>query len=528
MRMNTPVTDNEVFFSNTQKIVSTTNDKGVITHANNGFIEISGFDEQELIGEAHNIVRHPDMPQAAFKDLWAHNKAGKPWMGIVKNRCKNGDFYWVDAFVSSMYDNEGKAGFQSVRLPPKQTVKRRAERLYQLLRREKYLSAKLRQFTLSTQQTFFVIGFSSLILGNLALFFTDANLIPNIWPLNLTAIIAIIASSSFLAKPWKQAADETRNIINDPTARYVYSGRNDELGQLQLTIKFQQSQQSTMTWRAAGAAESLAKSSELTTASTEQNEKNMQRLQQEVDMVVTAMTEMSATVQEVANNASQTSTATQQAYEHVVDGKKVMDDSKHSVEQLSQAIDHSSHIIEELARDSENIGAVIEVINGIADQTNLLALNAAIEAARAGELGRGFAVVAEEVRSLALKTQSSTSEISDMILRLQNTASQATKSMQASKTAADNSVQQVLTANQSLDNINSQMTLINDMSIQIATAAEEQSQVVQEINQNIININNSSLATLEGCQQVNQSNRALNQSIVQLNHMIVQFSDQTS
>jgi len=131
MRINEPVTDKELNYDKHQKIVSTTDAKGVITSINDDFINISGFTEEELIGQAHNLVRHPSMPQVAFQELWDHNQAHKPWLGMVKNRCKNGDHYWVSAFVTPIFDDGKVVGYQSVRQKPQAEHVQRAEKLYQ-------------------------------------------------------------------------------------------------------------------------------------------------------------------------------------------------------------------------------------------------------------------------------------------------------------------------------------------------------------------------------------------------------------
>lgn len=131
MRTNEPVTNIQKDYDAAQKIVSTTDTKGVITSINHDFINISGFTEEELIGQAHNLVRHPSMPQMAFKELWDSNKAEKPWMGMVKNRCKNGDHYWVDAFVTPIVENGQVLGYQSVRQKPTEEMIEQAEKIYQ-------------------------------------------------------------------------------------------------------------------------------------------------------------------------------------------------------------------------------------------------------------------------------------------------------------------------------------------------------------------------------------------------------------
>ncbi len=522
MRVNNPVTQNEHNYQSHQRIVSTTTRKGVLTHVNDDFVDISGFQKDELIGQAHNLVRHPDMPQAAFKDLWNTLGEHKPWMGLVKNRCKNGDHYWVDAFVTAMGPDE-EDGYQSVRVQPDRETINRAESLYNKLgpQGQPKPLGMIQRLPISTKT--FGVSFLSLLIGlGAGLLFgsktNEAFAIALISTLFLNAVFFRL-----LLKPWTDAAKSSESIFKNEVAQQVYTGRADELGQLQLVMKFLKAQQNTIIWRSSDSAGSLAKSANHASEETQNTKENMSSLHQEVDMVSTAMTEMTATVQEIARNAELTSSTTQDAFTSVHRGEEIVQQTKRKIEALSSGLSESSITISQLAKDSESIGSVVDVINSIAEQTNLLALNAAIEAARAGELGRGFAVVADEVRSLAAKTQSSTGEISKMISDLQHTASEAVIAMENNKTDAESSVTEANNATESLAIIRSNMDQINDMSIQIATAAEEQSQVSAEISRNIVNINDSADHTLDGCQRVNSSNENLFSSISQLKTMITQF-----
>ncbi len=219
------------------------------------------------------------------------------------------------------------------------------------------------------------------------------------------------------------------------------------------------------------------------------NEKGMILEQKdEVDKVATAMTEMSATVHEVARNATEAAEAAQRADEETTKGKMVVSQAIEAIDLLANEVNDAAQVIHRLEQDSDEIGAVLDVIRGIAEQTNLLALNAAIEAARAGEQGRGFAVVADEVRTLAQRTQQSTQEIQNMIERLQSGAQDAVKAMEQGRSRAQVGVEQAAEAGTSLETIAQAVGTISDMNTQIATAAEEQSVVAEEINLNIVSI----------------------------------------
>jgi methyl-accepting chemotaxis protein len=205
---------------------------------------------------------------------------------------------------------------------------------------------------------------------------------------------------------------------------------------------------------------------------------------EETDMLATSITEMSASVHEVAQNASSAAGQAQQANEQSKLGQKVVESTKQAISSLSDEVQRSAQVIEKLKNDASSIDDVVNVIRGIAEQTNLLALNAAIEAARAGEQGRGFAVVADEVRALASRTQSSTEEIQEMIGALQSSADQAFTIMQDGKQRAETAVEHSNQAKESLANINNSIALMADMNTQIAAAAEQQSMVSSEISEN--------------------------------------------
>ena len=207
--------------------------------------------------------------------------------------------------------------------------------------------------------------------------------------------------------------------------------------------------------------------------------------QEESAFVATAVHEMSATIDNVSQHAGEAAQASQHANEESKAAKSVLGDAVHSIHRLADDIESSSRVILDLERDVGNIASILDVIRGIAEQTNLLALNAAIEAARAGEQGRGFAVVADEVRSLASKTQVSTGEIQAMIERLQKGAKGAVEAMEQSRESGIATVSQANMANESLDLISHSIEVINELNLQIATAANQQTQVSEGISQNV-------------------------------------------
>lgn len=243
----------------------------------------------------------------------------------------------------------------------------------------------------------------------------------------------------------------------------------------------------------------------------------------ETDMVASAMNEMSATVQEVARNATQTAAASRSAEDESNNGVQVADEALKGIEALIREIEKAAGVIRQVETHSDNIGAVVGVIKGIAEQTNLLALNAAIEAARAGEAGRGFAVVADEVRTLASRTQKSTEEIQTMIERLQEGVDDAVEAMEGAQDKARSGAEHVGRAAESLGRIAHEVTAINDMNAQVATAAEEQSAVAEEINRNIISISRSADATSHEASQSAQISDELVRLATELNRLVARF-----
>ncbi|WP_421306538.1 methyl-accepting chemotaxis protein [Aeromonas veronii] len=256
---------------------------------------------------------------------------------------------------------------------------------------------------------------------------------------------------------------------------------------------------------------------------SEHYDHQMQGHSRETDQVVTAVTEMSSTAQEVAASASNAATATSDAARESDAARGVVSGAINSINRLVGEVHTASGVIEQLAQETAKIGSVVEVIRGIAEQTNLLALNAAIEAARAGEQGRGFAVVADEVRSLAGRTQQSTKQINEMLQRLQGGVKQAVEVMQASEDRSQETVQEASHIASSLDSMVMAVSTINDMNIQIATAAEEQHAVSEEINKNLVAIQQIVSELTSAAVESNSTTRDLANTGDKLRKLVSQF-----
>jgi methyl-accepting chemotaxis protein len=236
------------------------------------------------------------------------------------------------------------------------------------------------------------------------------------------------------------------------------------------------------------------------------------------------MNEMTVTVQDVAVNINQTASAADDAYEQTQQGSQIVQQAIAQINKLAEQVESSSRTINDLENHSEAINTVLDVIKGIADQTNLLALNAAIEAARAGEQGRGFAVVADEVRTLAGRTRQSTDEINEMIEKLQAGSRQAVAVMGQSREEAKSAVDFATQTGTALATITQAVEKINEMSSQIASAAEEQGSVAEEINRNIVKINDMSNQTADGANETATASRNLAHMATELQGLVARFT----
>jgi aerotaxis receptor len=491
MKINLPITGRAVNVSSSANILSTTDLKGAITYVNQDFIDISGFTSAELVGKSHKIVRHPDMPPAAFAHMWQTLKAGKSWMGLVKNRCKNGDHYWISAYVTPVQRDGQVVEYQSVRTKANDAQIAAAEQLYGALRDGRQLHL-LQRPRLSFAARLGLSVNAAWLLGLAAAAGLGA------LPLSAAVLSAGIGAGltglllAWQLAPLRALAEKARQIGDNPLSQLLYCGRRDELGQFDLALRMLEAEAGAVVGRMGDASLQLSRFTSELAEQLDSSQLNNQQQQGETEQVATAVNQMAASVQEVASNAQLSADAAHRADQETRQGQQLVSQTSDTISRLADEVQQASVVIQQLEQHSNQISSVLEVIRAIADQTNLLALNAAIEAARAGEQGRGFAVVADEVRGLASRTQQSTTEIQRMIVTLQEGARNAVSVMNNSSEQARHSVTQASEATQALHGIGLRVNEITDTTIQIASAVEQQSAVSEEINRNLTRIRQAS------------------------------------
>jgi len=483
MRSNLPVTNKEYVLQDWETIVSKTDLKGRITYINDDFLRISGYAEDELINKPHNIVRHPDMPEQAFDDLWRTLKQGKAWTGLVKNRCKNGDCYWVEANVAPLIENHQVVGYTSIRGKPARDAVQAAEAAYRAIKAgDKLLYVRegaayrrspfdfLRLFgrlSITAKMTLVFGAFVAFSLANAILAWAladGANGQLAGWALAVALTGAMVAIVSGLlhyrgvALPLKQALGDIEQLSSgDLTGRIAASG-HDEIAKLMQALKILQINIKLLIGQITQASDLVNSGAGEIAEGVLDLSGRTESQASSLEETASSMEELTATVQQNAGNA-------QQASDLVASASGIAAKGGDAVMQVVETMDS-------IRASSTKIVDIIGVIDGIAFQTNILALNAAVEAARAGEQGRGFAVVAAEVRNLAQRSAGAAKEI---------------------KTLIGNSVEQVQTGGKLVDDAGKTMQEIVESVRQatsimsdISASSNEQSQGIQQVNQAVM------------------------------------------
>ncbi|WP_421249181.1 methyl-accepting chemotaxis protein [Aeromonas sp. 603359] len=509
MVTNTPhTTDTEVEFTDNVQLVSTTDLKGDITYANPAFCQVAGYRLEEMLGQHHNLVRHPDMPKAAFADLWAHLKAGKPWRGIVKNRCKDGSYYWVDAYVTPIYEDGKMVGYQSVRCRPAAEHKARANKMYKTLKAREtgsaiHMGQRLLTPAMMTIPLLLLSVISALwLLTPLQALWIIIPLLATLW-FNRNALFL---TPRFLQQ-LEQDYDSISRLIFSGDAPHSIADFHIKLWQARIRTVLGRVDDTTLSLNAM--ANNLSGSAAL--ASRDISSQDMQ-----IQQVATAVTQMASAAEEISRNIQDSNQQIEEARNHCITTSNQLSDAGEEMSALATQAEQAFQSAVELASESERIGSIMSEIRGIADQTNLLALNASIEAARAGDQGRGFAVVADEVRSLSTRTHRATEQIQSSIGHIQQTLGGWKEMMHLNVTRTNDCLATTRASTGNLNQVVIEIDKVSDFSNQVSAAATQQQAVIEEICRNINQISSLSHDNSLKIDQVSKTSANLQSKASQL------------
>lgn len=478
MRTNLPVFDSEFLLMDDMSLVSKTDIKGRITYVNPAFIEASGFAEEELIGKPHNLIRHPDMPEQAFGDMWQTLKTGLPWTGIVKNRRKNGEFYWVNANVTPVRENNQIVAYMSVRSKPSRAQVDGAAAIYArfkagqarglAVRRGAIVAtglfgklASLKNTGLNARISLSMSAIIAVILGlGSAATGATENAAVSYWYGGATLIGTAIAGLAWLGlylsivRPLNSLIDKTRVIAGGDFTVDFKVDRHDDMGQLQQALQQMNVNLRSVMGDIRSNVDSISVATHEIAVGNMDLSGRTEAQAASLEQTASSMQQFASTVKQNADNAIEANRLAQSASEIAGKGGAV-------VERVGATMD-------EISASAKRIVDIISLINGIAFQTNILALNAAVEAARAGEQGKGFAVVAAEVRSLAQRSASAAKEIKVLI---------------------DDSVDKVEIGNQlvndamaTMNGIVDSVKSVTEIMNEISVASREQSTGIEQVN----------------------------------------------
>jgi aerotaxis receptor len=496
VRTNLPVTNREVELADDQAIVSKTDLSGNIVYVNPYFIQISGFTEQELIGAPQNIVRHPDMPPQAFADLWSSIRAGMPWTGMVKNRCKNGDYYWVKANVTPIREDGQTLGYMSVRTRATRAQVQEAEQAYRQIREAgatagltikngqlirtgvAHWLARLSHSSLATRIWAATSGVNTLLLFVClaSLFGEGASALTRYSIFGATFIGLLVnvflwyTLRTSVLQPLKQALQGARAIAAGDLSGTFETHATDEVGQLLRALQ-------QMNSNLIATIRDVRVNVETMAVATRQIAAGNADLSGRTEAQAASLEQTASSIEEFASTVKQNADNSVQANELALAASGVAEEGGEIVADVIATMD-------DINASSRKIVDIIGLIEGIAFQTNILALNAAVEAARAGEQGRGFAVVAGEVRNLAQRSSVAAKDIKQLI------------DVSVGKVSAG--MTQVHRAGATMEQVVSSVKQVTAIMHEISVASREQSIGVDQVNQAIAHMD-----------QVTQQNAAL-------------------
>jgi aerotaxis receptor len=518
MKLNQPVTNVETLLPEGEFIYSRTDLQGRIVEANDAFARVSAYGPDEMIGQPHNLVRHPDMPPEGFEDMWRDLKAGLPWRGLVKNRRKDGGFYWVVANVSPVREGGQITGYQSVRGRPSREEIAAAEAIYKRIRQgnksvrilhgqavsARNLKSVFLSWMTNDRYQMGLIGLSMLITGSLLVAHALSPMLLPPVSLHILGGIGVVLGLWFLfffrarlTGDLKKTNDYFTHILSSGDLRTRTSTqRDDTVGNIarksdQMVAWIRSTLQGIN-----DVALAVRNSAAEVAQSVVMLNRSAQTQSDATAAAATGIEQNTVSIGEVAVNAEQTKEAAGEAAKMSEKGSLLADQASATILQLAGTVKDSAAQVERLGEQSREISRITGVIRGIAEQTNLLALNAAIEAARAGEQGRGFAVVADEVRKLAERSAGAAEEVSKMIAAVQAETDKAVSGMRAGAEQVESGVKNVEDAKDALQEIHRQMQhmlttvgdIFNSTSNQQAAMkemAENVEQVARMTNQNL-------------------------------------------
>ncbi|MBK8117007.1 MAG: methyl-accepting chemotaxis protein [Candidatus Accumulibacter sp.] len=504
MRNNQPVTAVETVIPEGEFIYSRTNLQGTIEEANDAFANISAYTRAEMIGQPHNMVRHPDMPEAAFADLWADLKAGRPWRGLVKNRRKDGGYYWVVANASPVRENGQIVGYQSVRTRPTRPEIAAADAAYRRIKagdqslrvehgRVVRVLPRVVDWFASLHTQMLLMGLLAVVPGMVGLLSSllEGRLLNHVH--DVLAVIAALYALYFLfwvtprvSRDLQATADHLETVLSTGDLKTrLEINRRDIIGRLaRLADNFIASVQATVQGMA-DTAKQVDDANNQVRAGVHNVNQSAVVQSDATSASAAAVEQVTVSIGEVAAHAASTEAAAHKAGDVAQAGEELSLRASNTILSLAGTVKASAQQVESLGQRSEEISRIVAVIKEVADQTNLLALNAAIEAARAGEAGRGFSVVADEVRKLAERTGKATQEISTMISSIQAETKQAVEGMRNGAHEVEESVRLVQEAREALRGINEQMRTTVSMVSEITHSSNEQQSAMTELAQNV-------------------------------------------
>ncbi|OYT86409.1 MAG: chemotaxis protein [Burkholderiales bacterium PBB6] len=510
MRVNLPVTQRDYPFPAGETLVSTTDLQGRILYCNAAFVAVSGFEKAELLGQPHNMIRHPDMPEDAFRDMWATIAQGHPWSGMVKNRRKNGDHYWVLANVTPLTDSHGQVtGYMSVRTEPAQGSIEAAEALYQKLREEaqsgrQTIKLHRGQVVSTSGMTNFIrtlrpglrgkmtltaagIGALGFLLGMFEAGGLSHMELSEIWlatgAIGVCAFVGGWYLKKLVAVPVLRLVDFANQIAGGNLTQTITNDREDEIGYL--TTALSQLNVNLMSI-VRDARNGVLQMREGTGMIAEGNQNLSGRTESQA-----------SSLEETASSMEQITSTIRQSTDMAVQAASRADSARGVTERSGQAVNALSATMHSISEASRKISEIIQVVDSIAFQTNILALNAAVEAARAGEQGRGFAVVAGEVRALAQRTSVAAREIRGLIQASVEQVDEGGKQTDAAKDAMSE-------AQQAVDDVHNFIQ-------QISHGMREQMLGVQQINQAVADMDSLTQQNAALVEEIAASATQLNQ-----------------